>query len=57
MKLVRHGESGKERPGLIDSRGEIRDLSAILDDVNGSTLSDDVLQSLHGHDASSLPVI
>ena len=57
MKLVRHGEPGKEKPGLIDSRGEIRDLSAILDDVNGSTLSDDVLQSLLGHDPSSLPVI
>jgi len=57
MKLVRHGEPGSEKPGLIDSNGEIRDLSAIVNDINGSTLSDDTLHSLHGLDPLSLPLI
>jgi len=57
MKLVRHGEPGSEKPGLIDSNGEIRDLSAIVNDINGSTLSDDTLHSLHDLDPLSLPLI
>ncbi len=39
MKLVRFGKAGKERPGLIDSDGKIRDLSEHVDDWDGASLS------------------
>jgi len=39
MKLLRWGERGAERPGVLDADGRIRDLSAIVADINGLTLS------------------
>jgi 2-keto-4-pentenoate hydratase/2-oxohepta-3-ene-1,7-dioic acid hydratase in catechol pathway len=39
MKLLRYGPAGKEKPGLLDSDGKIRDLSKVIDDFNGATLS------------------
>ena len=39
MKLVRYGAAGKEKPGIIDSNGKIRDLSKIVKDINGEALS------------------
>ncbi len=39
MKLVRYGVKGKEKPGVIDSDGNIRDLSKKMVDINGSVLS------------------
>ena len=35
MKLVRYGEKGKEKPGLVDKSGQIRDLSAHIPDLAG----------------------
>lgn len=56
MKLVRFGEVGKEKPGMIDSKGSIRDLSGILDDITGATLNAATLDRLHRLDTASLPV-
>ena len=39
MKLLRYGPKGKEKPGLLDSEGRIRDLSGLIDDVTGETIS------------------
>ena len=39
MKLVRFGAPGREKPGIIDDKGRIRDLSKIVPDINGETLS------------------
>jgi len=39
MKLVRWGKPGKEKPGIIDSDGKIRDLSGVVPDIGGATLS------------------
>jgi len=39
MKLLRWGERGAERPGVLDADGRIRDLSAVVADINGLTLS------------------
>jgi 2-keto-4-pentenoate hydratase/2-oxohepta-3-ene-1,7-dioic acid hydratase in catechol pathway len=39
MKLVRYGPAGREKPGIIDSKGQIRDLSRIVKDINGETLA------------------
>ena len=38
MKLVRYGQLGAEKPGMIDSNGLLRDLSAHVADINGSVL-------------------
>ena len=39
MKLVRYGAIGRERPGMIDAAGRIRDLSKIVSDIADDTLS------------------
>lgn len=55
MKLVRFGEAGKERPGLLDKNGHIRDLSGHVKDIAGDTLSDDSLKRIGEIDPASLP--
>ena len=57
MKLVRYGEIGSEKPGLVDSDGNIRDLSGHIDDINGFTLSDASLDKLRTFDPASLPLV
>jgi 2,4-diketo-3-deoxy-L-fuconate hydrolase len=39
MKLLRYGEPGRERPGVLDAAGAIRDLSGIVEDISGDTLT------------------
>ena len=39
MKLVRYGPRGKEKPGLIDLNGNIRDLSKVVHDINAEAIS------------------
>ncbi|MBC7832420.1 MAG: fumarylacetoacetate hydrolase family protein [Hyphomicrobium sp.] len=55
MKLVRFGNPGTEKPGLIDGTGAIRDLSAHIRDFTGDNLSADVLGKLRSIDPQSLP--
>jgi 2-keto-4-pentenoate hydratase/2-oxohepta-3-ene-1,7-dioic acid hydratase in catechol pathway len=57
MKLVRYGEPGKERPGLIDANGTLRALSDHVDDITGDTLSDAGLAAIRALDPDSLPAI
>ncbi len=57
MKLVRFGEAGAERPGLIDADGAIRDLSDVAPDIAGATLTRAGLDRIRSVDASSLPVV
>jgi len=38
MKLVRYGRPGKEKPGLVDTQGKIRDLSHLVPDLAGDVL-------------------
>ena len=40
MKLVRYGAVGREKPGLIDADGKLRDLSAVIKDITPEHLSD-----------------
>jgi 2,4-diketo-3-deoxy-L-fuconate hydrolase len=56
MKLVRFGEAGREKPGLIDAQGQIRDLSGLVPDITGATLSSDTLNRIRQADPSTLPV-
>ena len=46
MKLVRYGKSGKEKPGLLDAAGQIRDLSAVIKDIDAQTLTPAGLKKL-----------
>ncbi|KUP90795.1 fumarylacetoacetate hydrolase family protein [Tritonibacter horizontis] len=55
MKLVRYGQVGEERPGLIDADGTLRDLSDQVSDIDGSTLAPATLQRLAALDPSDLP--
>jgi len=56
MKLVRYGAQGAEKPGLIDGE-TLRDLSAHVDDITGSVLSDAELDRLRALDPNSLPAV
>jgi 2,4-diketo-3-deoxy-L-fuconate hydrolase len=57
MKLLRHGPSGQERPGVLDAEGKIRDLSGRIDDIDGDKLSPASLKELAALDLSALPVV
>ena len=55
MKLVRFGAPGVEKPGVVDSAGKIRDLSAHVKDITGETLAPASLAKLKAIDPKSLP--
>ncbi|SFD16981.1 fumarylacetoacetate hydrolase family protein [Massilia yuzhufengensis] len=57
MRLVRYGRPGKEKPGLFDEEGRLRDLSAIIDDIDGATLGDKALRKLAKLDWKTLPLV
>ncbi len=57
MKLLRVGESGSEKPAMLDGEGTIRDLSGVVDDIAGPVLSDEGLSKLRELDASTLPEV
>ncbi|MCL8381937.1 fumarylacetoacetate hydrolase family protein [Xanthobacter aminoxidans] len=56
MKLVRFGDFGREKPGLIDSDGKVRDLSGVIADLNGETLAPESLKKIAALDPASLPL-
>ena len=57
MKLVRYGADGKEKPGMIDADGTLRDLSAHVADITGATLGDDNIAKLRALDPATLPAV
>ena len=57
MKLLRFGESGKERPGILHADGTIRDLSGIVPDIGGGTLLPDSIARLRSLDGHTLPKV
>ena len=57
MKLVRYGDQGLERPGLVDANGKIRDLSATIAELTPEALSIASLATLSKVSASSLPEV
>ena len=57
MKLLRYGQIGSEKPGVLGNDGEIRDLSGLITDIDASVLSDQALQKLRDADFSKLPVV
>ena len=57
MKLVRYGNPGKEKPGLIDSSGQLRDLSAVVGDIGPAQLGDAALAKLAKLKTDKLPLV
>jgi len=57
MKLLRYGAPGSERPGMIDKAGRLRDLSALVPDITGATLSEASLQTLRAIEPATLPLV
>jgi len=57
MKLVRYGQPGKEKPGLIDQDGKLRNLSGVIDDINPAQLSDKALAKLAKIKPAKLPLV
>jgi len=57
MKLLRYGQLGQEKPGMMDDDGNIRCLSTIVSDIDGSTLSAANLKKLQALDITSLPIV
>lgn len=57
MKLVRYGAVGQEKPGMIDSNGTLRDLSAHVADIIGATIGDESIAKLRALDPNSLPAV
>lgn len=57
MKLLRYGPRGKEKPGLLDAGGGLRDLSAVVPDLGPAQLSDAALARLRRLKSTSLPLV
>ncbi|HVC50745.1 MAG TPA: fumarylacetoacetate hydrolase family protein [Stellaceae bacterium] len=57
MKLLRYGQPGQEKPGLLDRDGQIRDLSALIRDIDGEALAPASLDRLRRLDPATLPPV
>ena len=57
MKLCRYGKNGFEKPGMIDAQGNIRDLSAVVEQIDQGTISPAGLAKLRKIKAETLPLV
>ena len=57
MKLVRYGEAGKEKPGILDAQGAIRDLSGVVKDIDATTVSPEGIAKLKSVNVEALPKV
>ena len=57
MKLVRHGSKGREKPGILDADGQVRDLSGVAADFAGGGVSLAELDAIRKIEPGSLPVV
>ena len=57
MKLVRFGPRGREKPGIIDAKGRIRDLSKVVPDIAGDALSPKGLAKIRKAPIDKLPLV
>lgn len=57
MKLLRYGQPGQERPGMLDAQGRLRDLSQHIADVGGAALLPASLAKLRALDSTALPLV
>ncbi len=57
MRLIRFGQSGEERPGLLDHKGILRDVSAHVDDWHDSALGSQALSRIRALQTDDLPIV
>ncbi len=57
MKLLRYGDRGREKPGMLDGKGRLRDLSGVIADLAGDALLPNSIDRLRAIDPDSLPVV
>ena len=57
MKLVRYGPAGREKPGIVDADGKIRDLSRIVPDIDGAMLADGGLAKIKQANINRLKIV
>jgi 5-carboxymethyl-2-hydroxymuconate isomerase len=57
LKLLRYGNVGSERPGILDADGNIRDLSSVIDDIDGRSITAAELAALRALDVRKLPIV
>ncbi len=57
MKLVRFGDAGREKPGLLDAENRVRDVSAHIGDWTGEALSPQNMAKIKALDPASLPLV
>ena len=57
MKLVRYGAEGREKPGLVDDDGRVRDLSGLVNDIDGAALAPRMLARIARAKPASLPLV
>jgi 2-keto-4-pentenoate hydratase/2-oxohepta-3-ene-1,7-dioic acid hydratase in catechol pathway len=58
MKFLRYGPMGQEKPGVLDSKGRIRDLSGLIDDITPETIAAGRLEAIRSSvNIRSLPVV
>ncbi len=57
MKLVRYGNPGREKPGLIDDEGKLRDLSAVVPDIGPAQLGEAALARIRKANPAKLPLV
>ncbi|MFP3543782.1 fumarylacetoacetate hydrolase family protein [Rhizobium sp. SIMBA_035] len=57
MKLLRYGERGAEKPGILDRNGKVRDLSGHVGDISGDSLTAAGLAKIAAIDVESLPIV
>ncbi len=57
MRLLRIGDSGAEKPAVLDADGHVRDLSSVISDITGNQLDEANLVRLAGLDLSNYPIL
>ena len=57
MKLVRFGAAGREKPGIVDSQGHIRDLSKVVKDIDGAMMENGGLAKIRKAKIDRLPAV
>ena len=57
MKLLRFGELGQEKPGMLDADGNLRSLANVIDDLSGAALTRAGLDQLKNIDPTTLPQV
>ena len=57
MKLVRFGAPGREKPGMLDAQGRVRDVSKVVPDIAGPALSPSGLTKLRKLKPEKLPLV